>query len=528
MRTVPSGFVKNVLPKFVNWKVVRTFGALQALTRASYAMLVIVPIIAGFWPIYVPVLSAGQGAIGKSTDRVVKIADELRIDSTSLNSAVQAEIEQKLTRRINDLAGEITRVSDHLIKALELLPYHLSPAFGLAFFAALAVAFGQFVYQISAPEIVRRHTLEEYKQEQARLYGETHVSSQVLASIKIIKDKIYSEGPIDSIHIKNLTDCILGVLNCIKEYVEGVISDTPTASTPKQQTIPDPQPLTPLSTPLLPSSLYFGARSLRKGIIAPYPVIAAYPFFRHAPKTKVSVDNAVIRPILYALNWVLVAFGLGRAVDPDLLPRADELYARFKYDKDTPLREFLDTRNSQRRSGAIDNTARRSVAEGEKMRGIIGVARAGLEQHGPFYFREALDLLRDPDDRGRLMYKFATEKDKLFIMDYPEPMIKNLYPPVCWIPDWVGDIDSEDYLIENYFRTADSKSAQLHNRERIWISAEIEYMDQAKHFRYGPCIVAATFYIIALSLIGWITYTQALSVATAVGWLPVGTPPTPP
>ena len=36
--------------RFLNWRLVRGIGELKILTRVSYAMLIVVPILAGTWP----------------------------------------------------------------------------------------------------------------------------------------------------------------------------------------------------------------------------------------------------------------------------------------------------------------------------------------------------------------------------------------------------------------------------------------------------------------------------------------------
>lgn len=45
----------------LSWRAVRAFGSLTVLTRASYAMLVLVPIMAGAWGLVIkPVMESGK------------------------------------------------------------------------------------------------------------------------------------------------------------------------------------------------------------------------------------------------------------------------------------------------------------------------------------------------------------------------------------------------------------------------------------------------------------------------------------
>ena len=75
-----------------DWRFVRSLGELQIVTRASYAMLVIVPMLAGVW-----------------------------------NALPLGEPQSR----------------------------YLPLSWVLAFFAALAVTLGQIIYQLRAPEIIR-------------------------------------------------------------------------------------------------------------------------------------------------------------------------------------------------------------------------------------------------------------------------------------------------------------------------------------------------------------------------------------
>src|ERR1700730_652602 len=42
--------MRLMLAQVFSWRLVRTLGELQVLTKASYAMLIIVPLLAGLWP----------------------------------------------------------------------------------------------------------------------------------------------------------------------------------------------------------------------------------------------------------------------------------------------------------------------------------------------------------------------------------------------------------------------------------------------------------------------------------------------
>jgi hypothetical protein len=98
----------KTLIRWLDWQRVRSLGELQILTRASYAMLAIVPILAGVWN----VLPLGEPR-----------------------------------------------------------SHYLPHSWVFAFFAALAVTFGQILYQVWAPELVRRSTRDQFVREKADEYA---------------------------------------------------------------------------------------------------------------------------------------------------------------------------------------------------------------------------------------------------------------------------------------------------------------------------------------------------------------------
>jgi hypothetical protein len=100
----------------LDWRFVRSLGELQILTRVSYAMLVIVPILAGVWTAL---------PLGEPPSR------------------------------------------------------YLPHAWVFAFFAALAVTLGQVIYQLRAPEAVRHSTLDQYAREETRQYADQQTEARL-------------------------------------------------------------------------------------------------------------------------------------------------------------------------------------------------------------------------------------------------------------------------------------------------------------------------------------------------------------
>src|SRR5260221_41698 len=60
-----------------DWRLVRAYGALTVLTRASYLMLVVVPILAGTWPGVHMIVDKASNALVHIADNVTKNAQRL-------------------------------------------------------------------------------------------------------------------------------------------------------------------------------------------------------------------------------------------------------------------------------------------------------------------------------------------------------------------------------------------------------------------------------------------------------------------
>jgi hypothetical protein len=92
--------------RFFTWRTVRAVGALQVLTKASYVMLALVPILAGLW---------------------------LGVRSWAAPAGLTA---------------------------------HMPSAWAVGFFAALFVVLGHFVYQVWCPELVKEQTPDKFAEAQ--------------------------------------------------------------------------------------------------------------------------------------------------------------------------------------------------------------------------------------------------------------------------------------------------------------------------------------------------------------------------
>lgn len=78
------------------------------------------------------------------------------------------------------------------------------------------------------------------------------------------------------------------------------------------------------------------------------------------------------------------------------------------------------------------------------------------------------------------------------------------------------------YIVDQHglppFKPKDQEQKELHNREKIWIAARIQYLDESRS-RLLLSATAFVFYLVALGLILWLSWGQIISVLTAAGWI---------
>ncbi len=61
------------------WEKVRAFGELQILTRASYFVLLFVPILAGVWPVVRAVFNRYNEAVTESKEALIIASEKLEL-----------------------------------------------------------------------------------------------------------------------------------------------------------------------------------------------------------------------------------------------------------------------------------------------------------------------------------------------------------------------------------------------------------------------------------------------------------------
>jgi hypothetical protein len=173
------GEIFRGLQNSLNWRLVRGLGELQILTRASYLLLVLVPLMASLWPAVRLVVNQHNQAVNEAArllgiaktdlERVVNSAkahseeagNRSGASASRPTSEPSSEIISELKvhiRKIAELGESYSTDYKHRVITSPIFPWSL----GAAFFAALFVVLGHLVYQLRAPEQLRSFTWDGF------------------------------------------------------------------------------------------------------------------------------------------------------------------------------------------------------------------------------------------------------------------------------------------------------------------------------------------------------------------------------
>jgi len=166
--------------RVTNWRLVRNLAELQLLTRASYVTLILVPLLAGLWPTVKLVVNQHNKAVAeaatifdKATVRFEQAQHQLVLQASVPQQTASAQtgdvpifaLRESAVTDTNAALEEIKQSvaqykTDYASKSIE--SPRMPRTFAAAFFAALAAVIAHTLYQMRAPEPVRKMTLDQF------------------------------------------------------------------------------------------------------------------------------------------------------------------------------------------------------------------------------------------------------------------------------------------------------------------------------------------------------------------------------
>lgn len=183
---------------FLNWRLISALGQLHILTKASYVMLIVVPLLAGMWP-------AIRAYVNQHNKHAAELATNLekaqiRLEETQKSAApdftkllarfAPEALEQSVLRKdIEATAAKFNETADILHTTVSAFKSDFSErtlkdpklpwSFAAAFFAALFAVLAHLVYQLFAPDVIKATTLDEFVSNRKDQYAK-HPSQDAL------------------------------------------------------------------------------------------------------------------------------------------------------------------------------------------------------------------------------------------------------------------------------------------------------------------------------------------------------------
>lgn len=161
--------IDNILSRIINWRKVRTLGELRVITKASYIMLIAVPILAGVWLGVRIGLNSYNKSIEESIllleNATVKLKYQSEFVANKLNEISKDSISYGIVSQTNSTIDNLDSSLRNIIcefSNLTIEKRNLPHIWVFAFFAALTIFFAHLIYQSNAPELIKKDSYDEF------------------------------------------------------------------------------------------------------------------------------------------------------------------------------------------------------------------------------------------------------------------------------------------------------------------------------------------------------------------------------
>ena len=166
--------VARVLYKFLDWRKIRSLGELQILTRASYIMLIFVPILAGLWPGVRSTINRYNQIVIDSTIMLEHASNKFQHEAQKIKQEVAENIKNdpdshsmgvEIASKAHDVILKLNENVDQYVDELSnktIERKSLPGIWGIAFFASLSVILAHTIYQIWTPDKVKKYSISDY------------------------------------------------------------------------------------------------------------------------------------------------------------------------------------------------------------------------------------------------------------------------------------------------------------------------------------------------------------------------------
>lgn len=196
--------------KFLRWTSIRALGELQILTRASYILLITVPLIAALWPGVKIIINQYNISINNAIEVLHHSSQQLQLESERLEKNLSNDKQENNNINLSNKIAEITNPIEPTINKLKdeitnssiknnLLPDTLA----FLFFASLFIFVAHLLYQAFAPELIKERNTDDYIRTKKEEYSQNPTERSLEIAQSRIKFLKYMRGVRDKPRSEN-------------------------------------------------------------------------------------------------------------------------------------------------------------------------------------------------------------------------------------------------------------------------------------------------------------------------------------
>jgi hypothetical protein len=182
--------------KVFEWQFVKNIAELKIITKVSYTMLVIIPLLAAIWPSFILINDNAKIELIDKIESVRCLYDRILNDISVVNMKI---FEKDKLSQSNGNHGTNYFKSDafeqsiininEIISKLNEIHFRLPWTLAAGFFSALIVVVAHFFYQIFAPDIVKKHTLDSYVEKEKESFKNNPSYERIRICQKFLEGK---------------------------------------------------------------------------------------------------------------------------------------------------------------------------------------------------------------------------------------------------------------------------------------------------------------------------------------------------
>ena len=148
--------------KILLWTNIKSMAKLEILTRASYLLLITIPLLAALWPGVKVIINQYNDSINKTVSILEYSTARLEFESKKLDRHLSNNnLSQDIQVIIKNLEVNIKTIKDNIANA-SIKNDFLPTTWALLFFASISIFIAHLIYQSSVPTLINEKEIDDF------------------------------------------------------------------------------------------------------------------------------------------------------------------------------------------------------------------------------------------------------------------------------------------------------------------------------------------------------------------------------